>query len=128
MAKTTTRRRARPKQDDDCGRIMLPDGRWKSRSWEEDGSPTPDEELWIWENSPHGYPISWRPQKDTAENLSITTRWLQDLEANGLPSRSRRGTKEHCWPDVFVWYVRYQLRQALGKRRPLPLDGRGAGG
>lgn len=82
-----------------------------------DSLPLETERAIAWEQGPHGYRVTWWSQKDTADALGISTRWLQELEPRGMPARGRRGSKEYCWPDVLMWHVAYRRRE--GSRLPV---------
>jgi hypothetical protein len=58
----------------------------------------------------------WRTAKDTAADLEITTRRLQQLEALGMPSRGYRGTCRYPWPHSMEWFIAYRIQLNLGKR------------
>lgn len=60
--------------------------------------------------------VTWRTQKETAEDLGISTRWLQELGDRGLPSRGQRDSREYPWPDVGLWWAAYKIREARGER------------
>lgn len=64
----------------------------------------------------HGLPVAyWVSQAWLAENLGISTRWIQKLEERGLPARGFRDTCEYPVPHALLWYFEYQLRSGRGK-------------
>jgi len=67
-------------------------------------------------------PISrWRVwlvnQTQLAKTFGVSPRWLQELELRGLPSEGHRGSKLYPWPDAWVWWTCYSLRQAAAEAR-----------
>ena len=74
-----------------------------------------------WAVGDDGRVTCWRTAKDTAEDLEITTRRLQQLEALGMPSRGYRGTCRYPWPHSMEWFIAYRIQLAQGKR-PAQID------
>ncbi|MGH7717674.1 MAG: hypothetical protein ACRETY_08435 [Steroidobacteraceae bacterium] len=60
------------------------------------------------------------PQADTAQFFGVITRWIQELEERGIPSRGYRSTREYPLPDAWWWYFAYKLRVNPRRGRALP--------
>jgi hypothetical protein len=100
-------------------RVPLPDGRWYWVSWREDGTPIDDPndpECELWEVGPDGVDTTWVGQATLAEWLSISPRWLQKLEARGMPARGFRETCKYPIPHALVWWLEYQRQLNEGGR------------
>jgi hypothetical protein len=57
----------------------------------------------------------WATADETAEDLGITTRWLQKLENKGMPAEGFRDSCRYPWPHAGEWYVAYQRALARDK-------------
>ncbi len=56
-----------------------------------------------------GVPVfAWIRPAAAAEELGVTPRHVQNLEAKGLPSTGNRETKRYARPHCLVWLLQYQ--------------------
>jgi len=96
-------------------RITLPDGRWYHVCWDEEGNLITDPEVCgIWEVGEDGRAVTWISQARLANMLDVTPRWLQKLDAKGLPARGFRETCEYPLPHSIVWWIAYKRMGAKG--------------
>lgn len=56
--------------------------------------------------------VEWITKTEAATLLGVTTRWLQDLEARGLPSCGSRKAKRFPIPHLIAWTVASDIRRA----------------
>ncbi len=66
-------------------------------------------EAGTWDLGPDGRLTSWRTAAETAEDLGITTRRLQQLEQKGMPAEGYRGTCRYPSPHAVVWLRIYRI-------------------
>lgn len=58
----------------------------------------------------HGLKVArWLTQAEAAELLGITTRWLQKLEARGMPAEGHRASCRYALPHAVVWLRQWRL-------------------
>jgi len=57
-------------------------------------------------------------QRDAAERLNLTTRQVNNLVSQGLPTRSTGGKVTYPFPDCIRWYVEHKVRTALAALEP----------
>jgi hypothetical protein len=69
-----------------------------------------------WEVGEDGIRTCWRTAADTANDLDITTRRLQQLEDKGMPCRGHRATCRYPWPHAMVWWIAYRGALARHER------------